>query len=80
MVYYSSIYAWKALLDFYAAFVRQIELGNRTWKNDPCYLEVPLLSKHVKQDFNKKNLHITSRRNSSISSVVLCRFSEEQMF
>jgi len=55
MVYYSSSYTWKALLDFYAAFVRQIELGNRTWKNDPSDLEVPLLSKHVKQDFNKKS-------------------------
>jgi hypothetical protein len=32
MVNYSSSYAWKALLDYYAAFVRQIELGNRTWK------------------------------------------------
>ena len=55
MVNYSSSYAWKALLDYYAAFVRQIELGNRTWKNDPSYLEVPLLSKHVKQDFNKRS-------------------------
>jgi hypothetical protein len=58
MVYYSSSYTWKALLDFYAAFVRQIELGNRTLKNVPSDLEVPLLSKHVKQDFNKKKIFI----------------------
>ena len=51
MVYYSSIYSWKALLDFYAVFVRQIELGNWSWKNDLSDLEVPL-SKQVKPDFN----------------------------
>ena len=55
IVYYSSIYTWKALLDFYAAFVRQIELGKKTWKDDPVDIEVPLLSKHVKQDYGKKS-------------------------
>ena len=31
IVYYSSVYHWKALLEFYAAFVRQIESGQRSW-------------------------------------------------
>jgi hypothetical protein len=31
IVYYSNIYQWKALLDFYAAFRRQIETGVKTW-------------------------------------------------
>ena len=30
IVYYSGIYQWKALLDFYAAFVRQIETGQKS--------------------------------------------------
>jgi hypothetical protein len=31
IVYYSSVYHWKALLELYAAFVRQIESGQRSW-------------------------------------------------
>ena len=54
IVYYSNIYQWKALLDFYAAFLRQIETGVKTWKDIPGDLEVPLLSKYVKQDYSKK--------------------------
>ena len=53
-IYYSNIYQWKALLDFYAAFLRQIQTGVKTWKDNPCDLEVPLLSKYVKQDYRKK--------------------------
>ncbi|CAG2225059.1 unnamed protein product [Mytilus edulis] len=55
IVYYSSIYQWKSLLDFYAAFLRQIETGAKTWKDTPDNLEVPLLSKYVKQEFDKKH-------------------------
>jgi hypothetical protein len=55
IVYYSNIYQWKALLDFYAAFLRQIETGVKTWKDNPGDLEVPLLSKYVKHFFNKTN-------------------------
>jgi hypothetical protein len=40
-VYYSNIYQWKALLDFYDAFLRQIETGVKTWKDNPGELEVP---------------------------------------
>ena len=53
IVYYSSIYQWKSLLDFYAAFLRQIETGQKTWKDDSVGLEVPLLSKYVKVDQKK---------------------------
>jgi hypothetical protein len=41
IVYYSNIYQWKALLDFYDAFLRQIETGVKTWKDNPGELEVP---------------------------------------
>ena len=54
IVYYSNIYQWKALLDFYAAFFRQIDTGVKTWKDNPGDLEAPLLSKYVKQDYSKK--------------------------
>jgi hypothetical protein len=44
------------LLEFYAAFVRQIESGQRSssWGDSSVDLEVPILSKHVKQDLNSK--------------------------
>jgi hypothetical protein len=38
----------------YAAFLRQIETDVKTWKDNPGDLEVPLLSKYVKQDYSKK--------------------------
>ena len=46
IVYYNNIYQWKALLDFYDPFLRQIETGVKTWKDNPGDLEVPLLLKH----------------------------------
>ena len=55
IVYYSSVYHWKALSEFYATFVRQIVSGQRSWGDSSVDLEVPILSKHVKQDFNKSN-------------------------
>jgi hypothetical protein len=38
----------------YAAFLRQIETDVKTWKDNPGDLEVPLLSKYIKQDYSKK--------------------------
>ena len=35
--------------------MRQIETGAKTWKDTPDNLEVPLLSKYVKQEFDKKH-------------------------
>ena len=65
IVYYSSIYQWKALLDFYAAFLRQIETGVKTWKDAPDNLEVPLLSKYIKQDLNKKSSFIGKKESKA---------------
>jgi hypothetical protein len=42
----SESYHWKALLEFYATFVRQIESGQRSWGDSSVDLEVPILSKH----------------------------------
>ena len=79
MVYYSSIYkmyTWKALLDFYAAFVRQIEIGTKN--DDPADLEVPLLSKHVKQEFNKKPSNIAFKKEFKTPAMWFCAaFSKE---
>ena len=47
--YYSNIYNWKGLLPFNAAWLRKIELGQKTWRDDPACIEVPILSQHVIQ-------------------------------
>ena len=70
IVYYSSVYHWKALLEFYAAFVRQIESGQRSWGDSSVDLEVPILSKHVKQDFNKSNN--TFKKDNKYPTVWYC--------
>lgn len=70
IVYYSSVYHWKALLEFYAAFVRQIESGQRSWGDSSVDLEVPILSKHVKQDFNKSNN--TFKKDNNYRTVWYC--------
>ncbi len=67
ITYYSNIYAWKGLLAFYAAWLRKIELGQKSWKDDPTCIEVPVLSPYIlsksesssggktfKSDFTKK--------------------------
>ena len=70
IVDYSSVYHWKALLEFYAAFVRQIESGQRSWGDSSVDLEVPILSKHVKQDFNKSNN--TFKKDNNYPTVWYC--------
>ena len=49
ITYYSNIYNWKGLLAFNAAWLRKIELGQKTWRDDPACIEVPILSQHVIQ-------------------------------
>jgi hypothetical protein len=58
------------LLEFYAAFVRQIESGQRSWGDSSVDLEVPILSKHVKQDFNKSNN--TLKKDNKYPTVWYC--------
>ena len=78
IVYYSSVYHWKALSEFYATFVRQIVSGQRSWGDSSVDLEVPILSKHVKQDFNKSNNMF--KKDNKYPSLVLFLISKEQMF
>lgn len=47
VVYYSNIYEWKALLSWYAAWLRKIEIGERDWSDNPASIEIPILARHV---------------------------------
>ncbi|CAG2215234.1 unnamed protein product [Mytilus edulis] len=46
ITYYRNFYALKGLLAFYAAWLRKIESGQRSWKDDPTCI-VPVLSPYI---------------------------------
>lgn len=48
IVYYSNTYEFEGLKDFYAAWVREIEMGLKTWLDSTHELESAVLSKHLK--------------------------------
>ncbi|CAC5385337.1 unnamed protein product [Mytilus coruscus] len=43
IAYFSSIYHWASVLEFYAAWLRFIELGRKTWSDDSQMLENVLI-------------------------------------
>ena len=45
IMYFSTIYEWKALLKFYAAWVRRIEIGLNAWSNSSVEIETLMLTK-----------------------------------
>ena len=47
LVYYYSTYEFKGLKAFYAAWVREIELGKKSWSDDSAQIETAILSKYV---------------------------------
>ena len=53
--YYYELYDWKALLQFYAAWIRRIESGQSKWSDDPSDIETPLLASAVRSKQYKTN-------------------------
>ena len=47
IIYYSSTYDFKGLKAFYAAWLREIELGKKSFAEDSGQLETAILSKHL---------------------------------
>ena len=45
IMYFSNIYEWKALLKFYAAWVRRIEIGLNNWSDNSVEIETPMLTR-----------------------------------
>lgn len=54
IVYYIGTYDFKGLREFYAAWLREIELGHKTWLDNPQELESAILNKHIKHQKNSK--------------------------
>ncbi|CAC5361190.1 unnamed protein product [Mytilus coruscus] len=61
--YFSSIYQWSAILDFYAACLNQIEIGKKCWSDDPQVLESAIFTGKV-FSFDKTD----SKFNKTLSS------------
>ena len=60
IVYYSNTYEFKGLKAFYAEWLREIELGKKSWSDDPQQIESAILSKYILKSkgfsvFNKEN-------------------------
>ena len=51
--YYYELYEWKALLQFYAAWIRRIESGQNNWGDDTGDIETPLLANSVRPKSQK---------------------------
>ena len=49
IIYYSSTYEFKGLKAFYAAWLREIELGKKTWLDNPTHIEADILTKYLRQ-------------------------------
>lgn len=62
IVYYSNTYDFKGLKSFYAAWLREIELGKKTWVDDPQQIESAILSKHLRW---QKSSFLANKKDSS---------------
>lgn len=58
IVYYSSTYDFKGLREFYAAWLREIEMGRKSWRDNSNEIESAILSKYVRpqKNYNKGDL------------------------
>lgn len=72
IIYFSNTYAFEGLKEFYAAWVREIEMGLKTWMDSTHELESAILGKHVKphkyfgsKTSFKKDTHPSSKSNPS---------------
>ena len=60
------LYNWKALLQFYTAWIRRIESGQNKWSDDSVDIETPLLASSVRPKQNKLNRGASNMTKSPI--------------
>ena len=66
IVYYYATYEFKGLKAFYAAWLREIELGKKTWADDSQHIESAILSKYEACSETIETIAILSKRLNSI--------------
>ena len=64
IIYYYSTYEFKGLKAFYAAWIREIELGKKKWSDDPSNIESAILSKHIMKPTSKSRFSATQKSDS----------------
>ena len=65
IIYYTGTYEIKGLKAFYAAWLREIELGKKTWLDDPTQIETAILTKYLKSN---KPTSFQSKKSTSKST------------
>ena len=64
IIYYSNTYEFKGLKSFYAAWLRQIELGKKEWSKCPQQLESAILTKYLSVQRSSSSAHKKESVNS----------------
>ena len=64
LVYYYATYEFKGLKAFYAAWLREIELGKKSWSDDSSYIENAILSKYLLKGSSKSKTSATKSVSS----------------
>ena len=68
LVYYYATYELKGLKAFYAAWLREIELGKKTWSDNSSHIENAILSKYLLKGTTKSKSTPASKSLSGQSS------------
>ena len=64
IVYYYNTYEFVGLKSFYAAWLREIELGKKSWSDDSQLIESAILSKYLLKNKTFSNISNTTTSNS----------------
>lgn len=72
IAYYSSTYVWTSVLDFYAAWLRLIELGRKSWDDDSKMLENVVLGGHNLSKETKPSTFRSANKNQAHDQVWFC--------
>ncbi|MEW8546061.1 MAG: hypothetical protein AB2693_21270, partial [Candidatus Thiodiazotropha sp.] len=78
IVYYSNTYDFKGLKGFYAAWLREIELGKKNWEDDSQQIESAILSKHIRSQ--PKNYQSTFSKDSHSKKTKVEKSDEEKVW
>ncbi|CAC5387140.1 unnamed protein product [Mytilus coruscus] len=73
IAYFSSIYHWASVLEFYAAWLTLIELGRKTWSDDSQMLENVMLSgQSLPKEVRQANFTSVSKNQTGKEQIWFC--------
>lgn len=77
IVYYSSTYEFDGLKSFYAAWLRDIELGIKKWSDDPHEIEGAILSKYL---FKNKGYIAQNKKGTGFTGTQKANMEEDRVW